>query len=170
MELENNKYEDFVEYLKKGGIYINPKNKGKFTATKKKTGKSTEELTHNKNPLTRKRSIFAQNAKARKHENGGIINILEPLKEILQSGGILSKEYIEKAREKPGGSNVGKKTFASGEKRTGPYAGPAGGAPKGSFPIGDKKHALSAIRLSGHAPNPEGIKNAVYKKYPELKK
>jgi len=49
--------------LKKGGIYINPKNKGKFTATKKKTGKSTEELTHSKNPLTRKRAIFAQNAK-----------------------------------------------------------------------------------------------------------
>lgn len=44
-------------------IEIDPKNKGKFTATKKATGKSTEELTHSKNPLTRKRAIFAQNAK-----------------------------------------------------------------------------------------------------------
>lgn len=44
-------------------IDIDPKNKGKFTATKKATGKSTEELTHSKNPLTRKRAIFAQNAK-----------------------------------------------------------------------------------------------------------
>ena len=44
-------------------IEIDPKNKGKFNATKKKTGKSTEELTHSKNPLTRKRAIFAQNAK-----------------------------------------------------------------------------------------------------------
>jgi len=44
-------------------IKINPKNKGKFTATKKRTGKSTEELTHSKNSLTRKRAIFAQNAK-----------------------------------------------------------------------------------------------------------
>lgn len=44
-------------------IHINPKNKGKFNATKKATGKSTEELTHSKNPLTRKRAIFAQNAK-----------------------------------------------------------------------------------------------------------
>ena len=44
-------------------INIKPENKGKFTATKKATGKSTEELTHSKNPLTRKRAIFAQNAK-----------------------------------------------------------------------------------------------------------
>lgn len=44
-------------------IKINPENKGKFNATKKRTGKSTEELTHSKNPKTRKRAIFAQNAK-----------------------------------------------------------------------------------------------------------
>ena len=43
-------------------IDIKPENKGKFNATKKRTGKSTEELTHSKNPLTRKRAIFAQNA------------------------------------------------------------------------------------------------------------
>ena len=47
----------------KSGIHIKKKNKGKFTATKKRTGKSTEELTHSKNPLTRKRAIFAQNAR-----------------------------------------------------------------------------------------------------------
>jgi hypothetical protein len=45
------------------GIHIKPENKGKFTATKKATGKSTEELTHSKNPLTKKRAVFAQNAK-----------------------------------------------------------------------------------------------------------
>lgn len=33
-----------------------------------KTGKTTEELTHSKNPLTRKRAIFAQNAKKWKHK------------------------------------------------------------------------------------------------------
>jgi hypothetical protein len=44
-------------------IDIDPKNKGKFTATKKATGKSTEELTHSKNPLTRKRANFAKMAK-----------------------------------------------------------------------------------------------------------
>ena len=55
----------------KYGIHINPKNKGKFNALKKRTGKTTEELTHSKNPLTRKRAIFAQNAAKWKHENGG---------------------------------------------------------------------------------------------------
>ena len=43
-------------------IHIKPENRGKFNATKKKTGKTTEELTHSKNPVTRKRAIFAQNA------------------------------------------------------------------------------------------------------------
>lgn len=52
-------------------IHINPANKGKFTATKRRTGKSTEELTHSKNPLTRKRAIFAQNAKKWHHADGG---------------------------------------------------------------------------------------------------
>lgn len=48
---------------KDSGIHINPKNRGKFNALKKRTGKTTEQLTHSKNPLTRKRAIFAQNAK-----------------------------------------------------------------------------------------------------------
>ena len=52
---------------KDSGIYINPKNRGKFNALKKRTGKTTEQLTHSKNPLTRKRAIFAQNAKKWKH-------------------------------------------------------------------------------------------------------
>ena len=47
----------------KSGIHIDPENKGKFNATKKRTGKSTEELTHSKNPLTRKRANFARMAK-----------------------------------------------------------------------------------------------------------
>lgn len=49
-------------HFKYGGIHINPANKGKFNALKARTGKTTEELTHSKNPLTRKRAIFAQNA------------------------------------------------------------------------------------------------------------
>ena len=52
------------------GIHIKPENKGKFTATKKATGKSTEELTHSNNPITKKRAIFAQNAAKWKHEDG----------------------------------------------------------------------------------------------------
>lgn len=61
---------DSIEFLKKGGsiptgksgIHIKPENRGKFNALKRRTGKTTEELTHSKNPLTRKRAIFAQNA------------------------------------------------------------------------------------------------------------
>ena len=52
-----------LEKVTEESIDIDPKNKGKFTATKKATGKSTEELTHSKNPLTRKRAIFAKMAK-----------------------------------------------------------------------------------------------------------
>ena len=55
-------------------IHINPKNKGKFNALKKRTGKSTEELKHSKNPLTRKRATFAANAKKWHHENGGCVD------------------------------------------------------------------------------------------------
>ena len=51
----------------KSSIHINPANKGKFNATKKRTGKTTEELAHSKNPLTRKRAIFALNARKWHH-------------------------------------------------------------------------------------------------------
>lgn len=62
---------NYIIYFAKSGIHIKPENKGKFTETKKRTGKTTEELTHSKNPLTRKRAIFAQNAKKWKHLLGG---------------------------------------------------------------------------------------------------
>lgn len=51
-----------IPSYKNGGIHIKKKNRGKFNATKKRTGKSTEELAHSKNSITRKRAIFAQNA------------------------------------------------------------------------------------------------------------
>ena len=46
-----------------GGIHIKKKNRGKFTETMKRTGKTAEELKHSKNPLTRKRATFAINAR-----------------------------------------------------------------------------------------------------------
>ena len=67
-------------------------------------------------------------------------------------------------RDKPGGSNVGKYS-----KSEGPFAGPSGGAPVGSYPIGSKKRGKSALKLAHNAPNPGGIKAAVYRKYPDLK-
>ena len=64
--------------------------------------------------------------------------------------------------------NKGK--FPEIKKRIGPYVGSSGGTSKGSYPIPDKAHAISVLRLLGHVPNPQGIKDAVYRKYPELKK
>ena len=80
-------------FKKGGGIHINPKNKGKFNATKKKTGKSTEELTHSKNPKTRKRAIFAQNARKWKHKLGGLLKIKKPTQKVIlkQAGNIVIK-------------------------------------------------------------------------------
>ena len=60
----------------KSGIHIKKENRGKFNATKKRTGKTTEELTHSSNPVTRKRAIFAQNASRwSKKEYGGIVEM-----------------------------------------------------------------------------------------------
>ena len=56
-----------ILYDKGKSIRINPANKGKFNATKKRTGKTTEQLAHSKNPLTRKRAVFALNSRKFKH-------------------------------------------------------------------------------------------------------
>lgn len=50
------------------GIHIKPENRGKFTATMQRTGKTAEELSHSNNPLTRKRAIFALNARKWNHK------------------------------------------------------------------------------------------------------
>lgn len=82
-----------ISYLAKGsGIHIKKENRGKFTETKKRTGKTTEELTHSKNPLTRKRAIFAQNAKKWKHEDGGEIHKPNGHRSILDNGWFKTKD------------------------------------------------------------------------------
>ena len=57
-----------IPTYKYGGIHIKKKNKGKLTATAKRTGKSFSELAHSKNTLTRKRAQFALNAKKFNHK------------------------------------------------------------------------------------------------------
>jgi hypothetical protein len=76
-----------------------------------------------------------------------------------------SAAKVKAAKRKPGGSNVGQ--YARVAKKS--FAGTAGGAPKGSYPINTKKRAESALRLAHNAPNPAGIRRAVYKKYPGLR-
>lgn len=77
----------------------------------------------------------------------------------------LAKE-VKRAHERPGGSNVGKYKNVSSKE----FAGTAGGAPKGSYPINTEKRAKAALAYAHNAPDPSGIKSKVYSKYPDLKK
>lgn len=56
---------------KYGGIHIKPSHKGRFTAYKERTGKTTEEALHSKDPHVRQMANFARNAAKWKHEYGG---------------------------------------------------------------------------------------------------
>jgi hypothetical protein len=100
----------------KGGtmnpIHINPENKGKFNATKARTGKTTEELTHSPNALTRKRAIFAQNASRWNHQYGGYMfaegGNLDPLT-TFEAGGTHSENPlggIPQGQNAQGGMNL----------------------------------------------------------------
>lgn len=88
-------------------------------------------------------------------------------KKITVAKGVKVKRGVEeKMRSKKGSSSAGKyKNVAPKD-----FAGKSGGANKFSFPINDMAHARNALARSHFAPNPEGIKSAVYKKFPELKK
>lgn len=89
------------QILRENTIEIDPKNKGKFNATKKRTGKSTAELTHSKNPLTRKRANFARMAKRGwkplKESNESIGSFLlesfDPDMDVIVVGGEKQGEY-----------------------------------------------------------------------------
>ena len=72
----------------------------------------------------------------------------------------MSKKELDKARDKRGGSNVGEYSA----KAT--FAGPSGGAPKGSYPITkdgklNEGRVKSAIKLAHNAPNPTGLKRFI---------
>lgn len=72
----------------------------------------------------------------------------------------------EKMREKKGSSNTGKyKTVKPKD-----FAGASGGSSKYSFPINTLARAKNALARAHFASNPAGIKAAVYRKYPALKK
>jgi hypothetical protein len=56
-----------------GSIHIKPENRGKFTAYKKRTGKTTEEALHSSNAHVRKMANFAKNAAKWHHAYGGML-------------------------------------------------------------------------------------------------
>lgn len=71
-----------------------------------------------------------------------------------------------KMRVKKGSSSAGKYKEVSPKE----FVGSSGGASKYSFPVNTLARARNALARAHYAPNPEGIKAAVYRKYPELKK
>ena len=72
----------------------------------------------------------------------------------------------EKMREKKGSSSAGKYKNVKPKD----FAGASGVASQYSFPISDLAYARNALARAHFAPNPEGIKNKVYRMYPQLKK
>lgn len=72
----------------------------------------------------------------------------------------------EKMRKKKGSSNAGKYKNVSPKE----FVGASGGASKYSFPVNTMARARNALARAHYAPDPAGIKAAVYRKYPGLKK
>jgi hypothetical protein len=88
-------------------------------------------------------------------------------KEVTLAKGVKVPRGTErKLRAKKGSSNTGKYKNV----KPGDFAGSSGGASTYSFPIPDLAHARNALARAHFAPNPDGIRNKVYKMYPQLKK
>lgn len=63
-----------VEQFRDGGkIHIKPENRGKFTALKKRTGKSASWFKAHGTPAQKKMATFALNARKWKHSDGGLM-------------------------------------------------------------------------------------------------
>ena len=88
-------------------------------------------------------------------------------KKVTVAQGVKVKRGVEeKMRSKKGSSNAGK------YKKVAPkdFAGKSGGSAKYSFPINTIARARNALARAHYAANPAGIRNAVYRKYPQLKR
>lgn len=66
-----------TKYAKGGSIHIKPSHKGRFTAYKERTGETTAEALHSKNPHVRKMANFARNAAHFKRGYGGMVNVFD---------------------------------------------------------------------------------------------
>ena len=67
---------------------------------------------------------------------------------------------LDKERDKEGSSSAGE--YSDVDKDD--FCGPAGGAAPGTFPVNSEKRARAALSYAHNAPDPEGIKNCVYRK------
>jgi hypothetical protein len=79
---------DYTPTFSKGGIHIKKANRGKFTAYKERTGKTTAEALHSSNPHVRQMANFARNAKKWHHKaDGGFIGVQDYINNMLAEGG-----------------------------------------------------------------------------------
>ena len=100
---ENVKKLNDIFKFKKGGIYINPKNKGKFTRSAKRAGMSVQEFARhvlaNKDKYSTtqvRRANFARNAKRFKHKEGGVIKSTDFIK---TNNSFIGKPSLDSVRE-----------------------------------------------------------------------
>jgi len=67
---------------------------------------------------------------------------------------------LDKQKEKEGSSSAGE--YSDVDKDD--FCGPAGGAAPGTYPVNSEKRARAALSYAHNAPDPEGLKNCVYRK------
>lgn len=84
---------------------------------------------------------------------------------VVARGKTLPRGVESKYKKKAGGSSTGKYKNVSAKS----FAGAAGDTSPYSFPINTLARARNALARAHFAPNPSGIRSAVYKKYPKLK-
>lgn len=88
---------NYIDYMKGGGIHIKEKNRGKFTESARKAGKSVQEHATdvlndpNATRLQKRRAQFAKNAKKWKHEDGGILHA--------QTGASVNLKYFKNTKK-----------------------------------------------------------------------
>lgn len=105
---------NYIDFMKSGGIHIKKKNKGKFTESAKRAGKSVQEHADdvlndpNATRMQKRRAQFAKNAKKWKHEEGGIL--------LEQTGGKALATGISAFKEDPKEEEKEEKTEEKDEK------------------------------------------------------
>jgi hypothetical protein len=67
---------------------------------------------------------------------------------------------LDREREREGSSSAG--DYSDVDR--GDFCGPAGGAAPGTYPVDSEERARAALAYAHNAPDPEGIKNCVYRK------
>jgi hypothetical protein len=88
------------------------------------------------------------------------------IKKVIVAKGIkVPPGKVSQMRKKKGSSSAGKYKNVSPKA----FAGKSGGASKYSFPINTLARARNALARAHYAPNPAGIRAAVYKRFPQLK-